>query len=145
MPTAWAYFDTSILVKRYVRESGSTQAHALLRRHRFLSSALAPVEAISALSRRRAAGDLSQRHFLSIQTRLQKDRAYWELVEMSSLVLTRAEDLIAQVALRTLDAIHVASALVFQAASGLHIPFITGDGRQRDAAEQFGLEVIWVE
>jgi predicted nucleic acid-binding protein len=40
MRPAWAYFDTSVLLKRYVREDTSAQARALLRRHRFLSSAI---------------------------------------------------------------------------------------------------------
>jgi hypothetical protein len=34
---------------------------------------------------------------------------------------------------------------MFQAASGLTIPFITGDATQSDAAQATGLTVIWVE
>ena len=48
-----AYFDTSVLVKRYVREDGSMYARALMRRHRVVSSAVAPLELLSALTRRR--------------------------------------------------------------------------------------------
>lgn len=40
----WAYFDTSVLVKRYVKEEASAVARRLLQRYRFLSSAIAPVE-----------------------------------------------------------------------------------------------------
>jgi hypothetical protein len=60
-------------------------------------------------------------------------------------VLSQAEELIQKTALRTLDAIHVASAMAFQASSGIRIPFITGDTRQRSAAEQVALNVIWVQ
>ena len=144
MASAWAYFDTSLLVKRYVMERGSSRARTLLRRHRFLSSAIAPVEMLSALCRRRATGELDRRDFGAILSRIQKDRGYWELVEVSPLVLGRAEDLLREVALRTLDAIHVASALTFQTISGIPIPFITSDARQRDAAGQLGVEVVWV-
>lgn len=35
--------------------------------------------------------------------------------------------------------------LTFQAASGLTIPFITADIRQRKASETLGLDLIWVE
>jgi len=76
---------------------------------------------------------------------MQKDRAYWELVEVSSLVLSQAEELIQTTALRTLDAIHVASAMAFQAGSGIRILFMTADARQRDAAEQVALNVVWVQ
>lgn len=144
MPVNWAYFDTSVLVKRYVREKGSSLAQALLRQHRFLSSAIAPAEAMSALRRRRADGELADRVFTAILARLRKDREYWELVEVSPMVLDQAEELIVSTALRTLDAVHVASAMTFQAASGFRIPFITSDGRQRDVAERLELDVVWV-
>lgn len=141
----WAYFDTSVLVKRYVREEGSTAARRLLQRYQFLSSAIVSVEVLSALSRRRMAGELTPRDFLAIRTRLQKDRSYWELVEVGALVLSQAEELVQTVGLRTLDAVHVASALTFQAASGLTIPFITADIRQREAGERLALNLVWVE
>ena len=69
---------------------------------------------------------------------------YWELVEVSPQVLAQAEELIRKTDLRTLDALHVASALVFQTTSGLRVPFITGDQRQRNVAEQLDLELVWV-
>jgi predicted nucleic acid-binding protein len=141
----WAYFDTSVLMKRYVKEAGSPAARKLLQRYRFLSSALAPVEALSALSRRRTAGEITQRDFLAIRSRLHKDRDYWELIEVGPIVLSQAEDLVQKTGLRTLDALHVASALTFQATSGLTIPFVTADVRQRDAAESLALNLIWIE
>jgi predicted nucleic acid-binding protein len=97
------------------------------------------------VSRRRAAGELGQRDFLAIRARLHKDRSYWELVEVGPIVLSHAEELVQKTGLRSLDAIHVASALTFQAASGLTIPFITADVRQREAADRLALNLIWVE
>ncbi len=144
MPAPWAYFDTSVLVKRYVREHGSPRAGVLLRRYRFLTSAIAPVEVMPALRRRRAAGELTPQHFAAILTRFRADRAYWQLVEVSPLVLAQAEELVQRAPVTTLDAIHVASAMAFQAASGIRIPFITGDTRQREVAGQAALDVVWV-
>jgi predicted nucleic acid-binding protein len=141
----WAYFDTSVLVKRYVKEEGSAVARRLLQRYRFLSSAIAPVEVLSALSRRRTSGEVAPRDFLAIRSRLHKDRSYWELVEVGAIVLSQAEEVVQKTGLRTLEALHVASALAFQAASGLTIPFITADVRQRDAANNLALNLIWVE
>ncbi|OQW30025.1 MAG: hypothetical protein A4E19_10720 [Nitrospira sp. SG-bin1] len=141
----WAYFDASVLVKRYVKEPGSSAARRHLQQYRFLSSAVAPVEVLSVLSRRCLVGDLTQRHFLAIRSRIRKDRSYWELVEVSGIVLNRAEELAQQTGLRTLDALHLASALTFQAASGLTIPFVTADVKQHKAAERLGLHLIWVE
>src|SRR5439155_8404011 len=90
MAVAHAYFDTSVLVKRFVDESGSARARALSRRYRFLSSAIAPAEATSAVSRRRAAGDLSEPDVADILERMARERRTWELVAITSLVLSRA-------------------------------------------------------
>lgn len=144
MPARWAYFDTSVLVKRYVGEKGSARARSLLRRYRFLSSAIAPLEVVSALCRRRAMGQLTAQDFTAILSRIREDRGYWELVEVSPLVLGRAEELIQSISLRTLDAVHVASALAFETVSGVRVPFVTGDVRQRDAAGGVALDVVWV-
>ena len=144
MVASWAYFDTSVLVKRYVREQGSSQAGRLLRKHRILTSAIAPTEAISALSRRRTLQELTAKHCAETLSRLKADRMYWELVEVSALVLNEAERVIITTGLRTLDAIHLASILTFQTASGIQIPFITGDLRQQEAAAHAGLDVVWV-
>lgn len=144
-PRQWAYFDTSVLVKRYVQEAGSSAVRRLLQRFRFLSSSIMPVEAMSALSQRRVSGDLTPRDFLAIRSRLRKDRDYWELVEAGESVLLQAEELVQQANVRTLDAIHLASAMIFKSESRLTIPFITGDTKQRDAAHLLGFTVIWVE
>lgn len=144
MPAPWAYFDTSVLLKRYIREAGSAQARASLRRYRFLSSAIAPVEAMSALCRRRTSGELAEEDFAAILSRIRNDRSYWELVEVTPLVLTYAEELIRTTGVKTLDALHLASVLAFQAMSGIRIPFVTADLRQRDAASQLDLTVVWI-
>jgi uncharacterized protein len=140
----WAYFDTSVLVKRYVREAGSKRARELLRHHRFLSCAIAPLEAVSAFSRRQVAGELSARNFSAIMSRLRADQGHWELVEVSASVLARAEEVIARAGVRTLDALHLAAALSFQELSGLRLPFVTADEQQREAAQQLGLQVTWI-
>jgi hypothetical protein len=145
MAASRAYFDTSVVAKRYVHESGASFARALLRRHRCVSSALLPLEVVSALRRRREAGDLAPRDCALIEARVSADRERWDLVEVSAAVLTRGEQIVRDTPLRTLDALHVASALVLREAAGLRLRFITADVRQRRAAEAAGLEVVWVE
>jgi len=145
MPPAWAYFDTSVLVKRYISETGSLQASALFRRHDLLSSSIINPELLSAFSRRRRSGELSEAHFNTLLSRVQNDRLQWELIEVGSVVLHGAEQLVqGTVAVRTLDAIHNASLMTFKTTVAIEIPFITADARQRDAAKQVGLDVVWV-
>jgi len=141
----FAYFDTSALIKRYVRERGSTRVVSLMRRHELLSSAITPVEVMSALSRRRRDRELSEEDFAATASRVQSERIRWEFVEVGETVLNRAEEIVqGTVPMRALDAVHVASLMAFHAASSIQIPFVTGDGRQRAAANYLGLDVIWV-
>ena len=139
-----AYFDTSVLVKNYVQEEGSARARELLRTYTFLSSSITPVELMSALMRRKSRRELKADDMPGILARIRDDRPYWKLVDIGIPVLSRAEELIQNTRLRTLDSIHIASLATFQAAAGIRIPFITSDGRQRHAAAQMGLEVVWV-
>lgn len=145
MPGAWAYFDTSALVKRYIREPGSQELRGLLRRYKVMASAVMPVEAQSAFRRRQVSGDLTARDFQAILAQFQKDRAHWDLVEVTPEVLAKAEDLVRRTSLRTLDAIHVASVLTIERAAGFRFPFVTADGVQREVAAGLLLELVWLE
>ncbi|HYM91132.1 MAG TPA: type II toxin-antitoxin system VapC family toxin [bacterium] len=146
MAAPWAYMDTSVLLKRYLDESGSAEARRLLRRYRVVSSAIAPVEATSALWQRRAVGDVAETDLQAILKRLAEDRSHWEFVDLTTDVLDRAEHVIRRTGVRTLDAVHLASVLTIHAANVQRrsAPFITGDARQRDAATGLGLQVTWV-
>jgi len=144
MPAAWAYVDASALVKRYVGESGSSRVVSLFRRHRFLSSAIVPLEILSALSRRRLSGEFGDRDFQAAIARMTVDRARWELIGLTSLVVGRAEALAREQRLLRLDAVHVASALAFHEETGSRLRFVTAAPRQRAAAQRCGLPVVWV-
>jgi predicted nucleic acid-binding protein len=110
-----------------------------------LSSAITPVEVLCALWRRKRNGDLSEENFSATLSRVQSDRTRWELIEVGETALSRAEEIVqVTMPVRALDAIHVASLLIFHAASSVQIPFVTGDVRQRDAATNLGLDVVWV-
>ena len=141
---AWAYFDTSVLLKCYVTEQGTHDALSLTSRHEVLSSAIAPIEVMSALRRQVVAGGLTRRQHDRALMRFRTDRAHWTLMEVDREVLLRAESVASKAPVRTLDAVHVASALVFEAETDLHPSFITGDAQQRRAAEALGLHVVFV-
>lgn len=142
---SWAYFDTSALVKRYVDEEGRAKVQQLLRRHQCVTSALLPVEFRSALRRRVADGSLDSRPVSEILKRFAADREFWALVEVTSEVLQAAEQLLASHPLRTLDALHVASAKLFaDRLPTVAIAFVSADARQTGVAAALGMvtEVI---
>ena len=144
MPAPVAYFDTSVLLKRYFAEAGSTRASSLLKHSVMISSAVAPTEAMSAICRRRDAGELSLKAFERVIQRFHKDRDLWELVEVTPQVLDMAEGLVDRLRVRTLDAIHLSSGHLLQAALRARLKFVTADVRQRDAAAALSFECVWV-
>jgi predicted nucleic acid-binding protein len=99
-----------------------------------------PIELRSALRRRVSEGTLESARVPEILKRVSADRAYWTFVEVGAEVLGAAEKLVAVHPLRTLDAIHVASAQVFAAGvSEADLMFVSADKRQTEAAAVIGL------
>ena len=139
-----AYFDTSVLVKNYIQETGSTAVRHLLGTYEFVSSAITPIELHSAVRRRHRQGEITRQHYSAILSRVRQDRHFWQLVEPTPEVLGKAEQLVLAYNVRTLDALHLASAVVIQDSLGVPIPFITADERQLAAARGSKLETIAV-
>lgn len=136
----WAYFDTSALVKRYVDEAGRREVLRLLRRYDVVTSAVVTVELRSAFRRRVAEGTLDEEDVPDILKRVAVERGFWVLVDVSTDVLAAAETLVATRPIRTLDAIHVASAQLF--AGRMAVPefmFVSADARQTAAAIAVGM------
>lgn len=74
-----------------------------------------------------------------------QDRSRWRLIDATADVVTRAEEILLRVQIRTLDAIHLASLQCFEAVSGVAVPLVTADTRQHAAAAAIGLQVVWVQ
>ena len=140
-----AYFDSSVLLKRYVRESGNDRALILTRQHLVVSAAIAPLEMRSALRRIETEGGFSAKALQAALKRIQLERERWDLVVISTEILQSAERLTVDLNIRSLDSIHLACALQCQSRLKRPLPFITADLLQKDAAERLGLEIIPVE
>ncbi len=141
----WAYFDTSAVVKLYVEEPGSEHVHTLSARNRPLSSVILSVEVVSALARRQRSGDLSGEARNAALGNFRKDLPSFDLVELTADIRQRAEAALLSYSLRTLDAIHIASALFMREALSLTgLPFITSDRRQQEGAVLAGLDVFMI-
>ncbi len=136
----WAYFDTSALVKRYVDEPGRREVQQLLRRCNCVTSVILSVELRSALRRRVTERTLDSSQVSEILKRVAADRAYWTVIEVGTGVLSGAEALVPKHPLRTLDAIHVASAQLFASRLSIaDLTFVSADKRQVDVAGAIGL------
>jgi predicted nucleic acid-binding protein len=140
----FAYFDTSVIVKNYIREAGSDRARQLLRNHRVVTSAIAALESMSAFRRNLASNVIDQADYSAILNRFQKDRGKLDVLELTDGILASAEQYVSKYNVRTLDAIHLATAMVTGVRFPKQLPFITGDSSQRDAGLQLGLKIVWV-
>lgn len=137
---AYAFFDTSALIKRYVNEPGRREVLQLLRKNHGVVSALLPVEVRSALRRRMAEGTLDAKQTSAILKRFTADRAFWTFIEVSREVIASAESRATAHPLRALDAIQVASGQIFASRLGRsNVVFVTADERQHSAAATIGL------
>jgi predicted nucleic acid-binding protein len=87
---------------------------------------------------------MTRLNYSSILARVKQDRIYWQLVEPVPVVLGQAEELVGSYDVRTLDALHLASAIVIQDSIHAPLPFVTADERQLAAARQCKLETIEV-
>ena len=140
-----AYFDTSVLLKRYVREPETDRVLALMKRHIVITAAIAPLESISALRRLEATGVLETKSYDAILKRIQNDRQTWDLVSLSIEILQSAERIVQECNVRSLDAIHLATARALQRRLNRPLSFITADAQQRKAASGLNLDVLLLE
>jgi predicted nucleic acid-binding protein len=137
------YLDTSALIKRLVRETGSGAVAVLVRTgSRVATSKVAYAEVFAALARRRREGDLAERSYRAACSAFETQWASYIRVELSDEVLERMRVLVAHHPLRGFDAIHLASALDLRDETGVEWTFAGADRRQLEAARAEGLSVI---
>ena len=139
----WAepiYLDASALVKLFVPEIESEALNdALVGARDVIVSDVALTEMASALGRRTREGRLKIAESRRLYREAEKLAASCRRAELTPPIHRRAERLLLslEIRLRTLDALHVATALDAEAAT-----VVTYDPRLRDAAASQGLFVV---
>lgn len=142
------FVDTSALAKRYVRETGSTWLSELLAvasGNASYVASIAAVEVVSAVSRRRRAGHLSDADADAVLQRFRADfETEYRVLEITPTLILEAMALAEKRALRAYDAVQLAAARLVQAeCKSLELPFtfISSDGELNAAARDEGLAV----
>ena len=135
-----AFFDTSALVKRYVEEGGSDEVKELLQKTTELGLSLLVVpECISSFSRLRRSHQLTSKQYHQIKEDFLTDIIDVSLCGITQKSVQRALHLLESYPLKTLDALHIASALEWQAEY-----FISADVQQIKVAKSNKLKVITI-
>lgn len=141
---ALTYLDSSALAKRYLPEVGSAWVARLCQQEPVAISLLAIPELASALARRTREGALTtQLRDTLFQAFIRDARSFMVIAQQAATLLLTAP---LPVRLRTLDALHVASArLAFAHARRRGVAtgsFVTADRALLDAARWAGLPTL---
>ena len=134
------YLDSAIIVKLLVREGDSPWFNQNVQGHELWSSELALAEVVSALLIKERTGQISvaERKFACSQFEAMQESESVRFHRLSPAIVHHAAGLLTSchpdVALRSLDAIHLATAMMHPRG-----PLCTNDGKLRAAARRMGL------
>lgn len=135
------FFDTSAFVKRFVEEPGSQEAEDICQQAAELGlSIICLPEILSALNRKLRAGNIDKDVYLDIKQDVAEDIKDADIINLSPSVLASTIQLLEENTLSSLDAIHIACALEWQADL-----FVSSDERQIAAATNSGLKVVLIQ
>lgn len=135
------YFDTSYLVRLYFQDNGWEQVQLAASTHQLACSLHGQAECVAAFHRKFREGVINDRAFGEILEQFREDcsQGAFRWLPLSPGVISRVTRVYAalprQMALRSADALHLASA----AENGFQAIY-ANDQRLLDAAPHFGLE-----
>lgn len=135
------FFDTSSFVKRFIDEVGSNEVEQATENASEIGlSIICFTEVISALNRKLRKEVISDEIYQELKGSVLEDIQDADIINLTPSVLERTTDLLESNVLRSLDAIHIACALEWEADL-----FVSSDERQVDAAMNSGLQVKFIE
>jgi predicted nucleic acid-binding protein len=134
-----AYLDTSALLRLVLREAGALED--LRSSEALVSSELLAVESLRTIDRLRVHGALSPEEAASRRATVADWLEAVDLVLLQHPILARASEPL-PTALGTLDALHLATALVWRDRMRQTLVMATHDVGLALAARSFGLEVL---
>ncbi len=130
------YFDSSVLVKRYIEEEGSDKVNALLEERSIAAaSRLAYPETLAAITRRHKAGEIETGDLERIKKAFRDDRMSLAVVEIHNEVFQFIDEVIAKHALKGTDSIHLSTALWLKKATKADVVFVASDRELLKAAK----------
>ena len=134
------FFDSSAFAKRYIVEPGSDKVEKICSESTALGvSSICLAEIISALCRLRRQSVIAEDEYESAKQALLKDLEDALICNITPSVIKQSIHTLETNRVRTLDALHVACALEFEAEA-----FVSSDIQQLSAAKSAGLKVLKV-
>ena len=142
MKTNLAFWDTSAIVPLCCFQDKSQTLRALRRRYEVVACWASSIEAQSALKRLLSQNIISQNAYAQSIQRLEIQKDSWREIQPIEKVRELALNLIETQNLRTLDALQLASALVWCFEKPKSRIFVCCDDKLSEAAEKIGFTVL---
>ncbi len=140
-----AYVDSSVLVKHYVEsESDSFRASNYITSYKLYASVIIQVEVLSAMARKYQLKEITKEDVKKIRDIFLADCQRIGFIEVSDEVIKEAQGLVFKTAIKTLDALHLSSAIVLRRIMENSFPLITADRKLSTVANGEGFDVIEV-
>jgi predicted nucleic acid-binding protein len=136
------YLDTSALLKRYLRETGSDEVNALLEEdHIFGSLAVTQVEMSAAIQKAVRMEIVSPKLAKETWNDFLEDWQSFTRLRVTAATIQQASDIAWKYGLRGYDSLHLAGALLWQENLGMKLTFAVFDHDLWLAGNKAGLEV----
>ncbi|MEM3505978.1 MAG: type II toxin-antitoxin system VapC family toxin [Archaeoglobaceae archaeon] len=137
-----AFLDTSALVKRYHKESGSEIIDEIFEKFVIAISELSIVELVSALNRKLAESMISGDDLRIALSKFYEDLSDFLILKFDSQVVNMAVEAVLKYSLKTLDSLQIAFALKLKEYNPLFVSF---DKKLAKVAEIEGFRVLDVQ
>lgn len=129
------FLDSSAFAKRFVDEPGSDEVEDACAQATALGlSVICVPEIVSALNRRRRERSLTEAQYQQAKRQLMDDVRDADIIDLTVPVLATAIHVLETSPIRAMDALHIASALEWDAQL-----FVSADQKQIQAAQRAGL------
>lgn len=141
------YFDSSALVKKYLKESGSSWVQSLFasqQMHEIYLAHVAGPELLAAFHRKIRTKEVSRSKGIQAAQAFRSEwQTQYDIFELTPIIVERAMDLVEQYQLRGYDSVHLATAVEVNTwRLSLELPeatFVSADLEQLHIADLLGL------
>ncbi len=137
------YLDSSALAKRYVEESGSENVLNWMDLADTIGTGLITrAEVVAAIIRATRTNRLTTQVSVKVISKFRQEWGDFHRIPINEELVARADFLACQHGLRGYDAVHLASALIWQEALMLPVALATYDQELAQAGRESGLQVL---
>jgi predicted nucleic acid-binding protein len=137
------YLDTSALLKKYFKESGSAEVISEWKRADAVATSMVTyAETVAAVFRKKREAEVAHSLFNKIHRAFRKDWESFIRVEVTSALNERIDNLVEACLLRGFEAIHLASALTIHQTNPGDLIFACYGQKLLQAAQSQGLPTI---